>query len=76
MELRESIKSEIRVASLGYFVDITTPWNEEKGYGIATVRPFPLIEGQTEYTMNCYFVKERTEFPPIVVIIFMDLNFC
>ena len=83
------VKNDIKCHSLAFFDSIEEPYDENKGYGIAKMKPFPLIENQETYFLRCYFFKESTnelffgktdgEFSTspqkIFLIAFMDYNF-
>lgn len=64
-------------ATLAWYEDIEEPYSAEKGYGIASFKPFPLTTKQSEYILRAYFFKEETTFKKNVpyCIIFMDYNF-
>ena len=80
-------KNETRCHTLAFFSEIEEKWNEDKGYGIAKMKPFPLIDNQEVYTLRCYYFKQGTEDlflgnvekeitkQKIFLIEFMDYNF-
>ena len=74
--LKESIFSELKVASLARFNYIVKSFDSEKGYGIAAVKPFPTNEDQEEHIDYVYFfaniVLNKNDF---VLVIYTDLDF-
>ena len=76
------IKNDIRCHTLALFDEIEEPYDSDKGYGIAKMKPFPLVNDQQIYTIRCYFFKSNTtdlffgDTPQkIFLIAFMDYNF-
>lgn len=64
-------------ATLAWYEDIEEEYSEDKGYGIASFKPFPLTTKQNEYTLKAYYFKKETTFEKNIpyCIIFMDYNF-
>lgn len=74
--LKNIIKEEIKVATLGYYTQTVKPYSESDGYGIIQVKPFPLKKDQSEYVIQAYVLDDRTFVEnKIVIILFLDLNF-
>lgn len=67
-------KRSVLVSSLAYVESV----NEGDKYSVVTVKPFPLMKDQTEYTINAYCNNDLAEdlsVKDIVVVLFTDLDF-
>ena len=67
-------KRSVLVSSLAYVESV----NEGDKYSVVTVKPFPLMKDQTEYTINAYCNNDLAEdlsAKDIVVVLFTDLDF-
>lgn len=61
------------VATLGFVEELS---NETEKYKIYTISPFPLEEGQSQYTLRCYASKEDAfDKGDIVVVLFTNKDF-
>lgn len=54
-------KLDTKVATLAFFDKIVTDYSNESGYGIASVKPFPLIDSQHEYNLDVYFFFDNNK---------------
>lgn len=54
-------KLDTKVATLAFFDKIVTDYSSESGYGIASVKPFPLIDSQHEYNLDVYFFFDNNK---------------
>lgn len=74
--LKEVTMRDTHVATLAYLDSNLSSFNGK--YGIWNCRPFPLYEGQDEYTIQgYYFSADGDNFTPntIILIVFTDKNF-
>ena len=80
-------KQDIRCSTLAFFDSIEQEYNEDLGYGIAKMKPFPLLENQDSYVIYAYFFKQNKNGEDFIegrvghsdqkiyAILFMDNNF-
>lgn len=70
----EKLKQDIRVSTLAFYLGDVSSWNGT--YKIIAAKPFPLLQGQTEYIINAYLFNDISfAVDDIVTIIFADLDF-
>lgn len=70
----EKLKQDIRVSTLAFYLEDVAGWNGT--YKIIAAKPFPLLQGQTEYIINAYLFNDISfAVDDIVTIIFADLDF-
>lgn len=70
----EKLKQDIRVSTLAFYLEDVASWNGT--YKIIAAKPFPLLQGQTEYIINAYLFNDISfAVDDIVTIIFADLDF-
>lgn len=70
----EKLKQDIRVSTLAFYLGDVSSWNGT--YKIIAAKPFPLLQGQTEYIINAYLFDDISfAVDDIVTIIFADLDF-
>lgn len=70
----EKLKQDIRVSTLAFYLGDVSSWNGT--YKIIAAKPFPLLQGQTEYIINAYLFDDISfVIDDIVTIIFADLDF-
>lgn len=70
----EKLKQDIRVSTLAFYLEDVSSWNGT--YKIIAAKPFPLLQGQTEYIINAYVFDDISfVIDDIVTIIFADLDF-
>lgn len=70
----EKLKQDIRVSTLAFYLEDVASWNGT--YKIIAAKPFPLLQGQTEYIINAYLFDDISfAVDDIVTIIFADLDF-
>lgn len=70
----EKLKQDIRVSTLAFYLGDVSGWNGT--YKIIAAKPFPLLQGQTEYIINAYLFDDISfVIDDIVTIIFADLDF-
>ena len=75
--MKQKTMLDTHVATLAYVQEkIQEPSeNSEYQYGILRVKPFPLYENQSEYSIQAYYFSNTYEEGDIVLIVFCDLNF-
>ena len=74
--LRKSIMKDIHVSTLAFYSSTIEAYTPEKGYGIISARPFPLMENQDSYTISCYYLEEREfTFNQVLIVLYTDLIF-
>ena len=77
--LMTKTKSSIKVATLGFYEKVLLPYDENKKYGIISVKPFPLEKDQDEYSLAVYFFNSDTpselQKGDICCILFLDNDF-
>lgn len=54
-------KRQTLVATLAYVEEVKTAFDLSKGFGIVTVKPFPLVENQTEYNIDVYYTEPKLD---------------
>ena len=74
--LKTELEKSISTSTLAFFDKVIQPFNSEKGYQIISVKPFPLINNEEEYTLLAYcFNNSQFNINEKLVILFMDKNF-
>lgn len=74
--LKKSALNDTNVATLALYQSTVKEYDEESGYGIIEVKPFPLKEDQNDYSINCYVIDDRVMTKnQIVTILYTDLIF-
>lgn len=74
--LKKVCKKETHVSTLAYFDRISQEYNNNTGFGVAEVKPFPLEKGQSEYKLSCYFFGDiKVNENDMVLVIFSDFDF-
>lgn len=75
---KQNTLQSVNVATLGFYTGTLKEYDEDKKYSVIEVIPFPLINGQTNYKIEGYYLynKETTfEENEIVLVIFTDTDF-
>lgn len=54
-------KQDIRCSTLAFFDSFEQEYDENLGYGIAKMKPFPLVDNQSEYFIFAYFFKNNKD---------------
>lgn len=74
--LKNNIEKSIRVSTLAFFDIEKQKYDSSKKYGIALVKPFPLLDNNQEYSIQAYFFNENGfNKNDIVLVLFTDNNF-
>lgn len=74
--LKTELEKSINTSTLAFFDKVIQPFDAEKGYQIISVKPFPLINDEEEYTLLAYcFNDSQFNINEKLVILFMDKNF-
>ena len=74
--LKNNIVNGINSSSLALYKETVQKYDDTKKYGIVKVNPFPLREGQEEYSIEAYVLDCRAfKKDQIVVLAYTDLIF-
>ena len=73
--LEDKILKDTHVSTLAYINKEVTAFDENKGYGIYEVKPFPLVSGQDPFTLYAYSLGGNYVEKDIVFVVFADRNF-
>lgn len=74
--LKTELEKSINTSTLAFFDKVIQQFDVEKGYQIISVKPFPLINDEEEYTVLAYcFNDSQFNINEKLVILFMDKNF-
>lgn len=74
--MEKVILKNTHVGTLAFVKEVYKEYDED-GYGILICDPFPLNQGQEQYSIQAYYFNRDLEFSPNdkVLIVFTDLNF-
>lgn len=74
--LKDIIKNEIHVATLALYKSTQIEYDDNLGYGIINVIPFPLNKNDSAAINQCYyFKKEFFTDNQLLIIIYTDIDF-